>query len=221
MVEHAAAGDVDVFWMVGGNFLETLPDTDRSRRALARPRPAHPSRHRAVVGDARRERRRRPDPAGRHALRVRRRGHRDVHRAPHHLLAGDPRPSRSAWRAPSGGCSARPWRASVRTARTTSGSTARRRSAPRSPARFRSTRASRRCSAKGDQVQWGGPALYADGRFATARRPGPFFDGHRLPVWSPACSLAGAATPGARSSSGCPRAAASSSTRWCSATSTR
>ena len=38
MVEHAAAGDVDVFWMVGGNFLETLPDVDRSSRALARPR---------------------------------------------------------------------------------------------------------------------------------------------------------------------------------------
>ena len=38
MIEHAAAGDMDVFWMVGGNFLETLPDTDRSRRALARPR---------------------------------------------------------------------------------------------------------------------------------------------------------------------------------------
>jgi hypothetical protein len=37
MVERAAAGDVDVFWMVGGNFLETLPDTDRSRRALGRP----------------------------------------------------------------------------------------------------------------------------------------------------------------------------------------
>ena len=31
MVERAAAGDVDVFWMVGGNFLETLPDTDRSQ----------------------------------------------------------------------------------------------------------------------------------------------------------------------------------------------
>lgn len=38
MIEHAAAGDLDVFWMVGGNFLETLPDVDRSRRALARPR---------------------------------------------------------------------------------------------------------------------------------------------------------------------------------------
>src|SRR5262249_12918709 len=30
--------DVDLFWIVGGNFLETLPDADRSRRALARPR---------------------------------------------------------------------------------------------------------------------------------------------------------------------------------------
>jgi molybdopterin-dependent oxidoreductase alpha subunit len=38
MIDHAADGDVDVFWIVGGNFLETLPDADRSRRALARPR---------------------------------------------------------------------------------------------------------------------------------------------------------------------------------------
>ncbi len=38
MVSHAAAGDVDAFWIVGGNFLETLPDPAASRRALARPR---------------------------------------------------------------------------------------------------------------------------------------------------------------------------------------
>jgi molybdopterin-dependent oxidoreductase alpha subunit len=38
MVEHAAAGDVDAFWIVGGNFLETLPDPAASRRALERPR---------------------------------------------------------------------------------------------------------------------------------------------------------------------------------------
>jgi molybdopterin-dependent oxidoreductase alpha subunit len=38
MVDRAAAGDVDVFWMVGGNFLETLADRDHSRRALGRPR---------------------------------------------------------------------------------------------------------------------------------------------------------------------------------------
>src|SRR4051812_41371254 len=38
MIDHAAAGDVDLFWIVGGNFLETLPDAHRSRRALERPR---------------------------------------------------------------------------------------------------------------------------------------------------------------------------------------
>jgi len=38
MIEHAADGDVDAFWIVGGNFLETLPDTDRCRRALTRPK---------------------------------------------------------------------------------------------------------------------------------------------------------------------------------------
>jgi anaerobic selenocysteine-containing dehydrogenase len=38
MVAHAAEGDVDVFWMVGGNFLETLGNEARSRAALLRPR---------------------------------------------------------------------------------------------------------------------------------------------------------------------------------------
>jgi molybdopterin-dependent oxidoreductase alpha subunit len=38
MIDHSAAGDVDVFWTVGGNFLETLPDAQRCRRALERPR---------------------------------------------------------------------------------------------------------------------------------------------------------------------------------------
>jgi molybdopterin-dependent oxidoreductase alpha subunit len=38
MVEHSARGEVDLFWMVGGNFLETLADADRSREALKRPR---------------------------------------------------------------------------------------------------------------------------------------------------------------------------------------
>ena len=37
MVDHAAAGDIDLFWMVGGNFLETMADSEKSRRALARP----------------------------------------------------------------------------------------------------------------------------------------------------------------------------------------
>ncbi len=38
IVEHSARGDIDLLWMVGGNFLETLPDIDRSTDALRRPR---------------------------------------------------------------------------------------------------------------------------------------------------------------------------------------
>lgn len=38
MLDHAAAGEVDVFWLVGGNFLDTLPDQAHSRLALQRPR---------------------------------------------------------------------------------------------------------------------------------------------------------------------------------------
>ncbi|MGH9398811.1 MAG: molybdopterin-dependent oxidoreductase, partial [Thermoanaerobaculia bacterium] len=36
-IEAAAQGKLDVFWIVGGNFLETVPDAGRSRRALERP----------------------------------------------------------------------------------------------------------------------------------------------------------------------------------------
>jgi molybdopterin-dependent oxidoreductase alpha subunit len=36
-VEAAARGDVDVFWIVGGNFLETLSGAARNRAALSRP----------------------------------------------------------------------------------------------------------------------------------------------------------------------------------------
>jgi molybdopterin-dependent oxidoreductase alpha subunit len=38
MIGAAADGGIDLFWMVGGNFLETLGDEAQSRRALARPR---------------------------------------------------------------------------------------------------------------------------------------------------------------------------------------
>jgi molybdopterin-dependent oxidoreductase alpha subunit len=38
MIARAAAGETDVFWIVGGNFLETLGHEARSRAALARPR---------------------------------------------------------------------------------------------------------------------------------------------------------------------------------------
>jgi predicted molibdopterin-dependent oxidoreductase YjgC len=38
MVEHAASGDVDLFWIVGGNFLETLAGRGRTVQALKSPR---------------------------------------------------------------------------------------------------------------------------------------------------------------------------------------
>ena len=38
MIYAAGRGDIDVFWIVGGNFLETLPEPARVRAALARPR---------------------------------------------------------------------------------------------------------------------------------------------------------------------------------------
>ena len=38
MVQAAGDGNLDLFWIVGGNFLETLPEPARVRAALARPR---------------------------------------------------------------------------------------------------------------------------------------------------------------------------------------
>ena len=36
-IEAAADGDIDAFWILGGNFLETAPDRERVERALHRP----------------------------------------------------------------------------------------------------------------------------------------------------------------------------------------
>lgn len=38
MIAASADGKVDTFWIVGGNFLETMPDTAEARAALERPR---------------------------------------------------------------------------------------------------------------------------------------------------------------------------------------
>jgi molybdopterin-dependent oxidoreductase alpha subunit len=38
MIDHAAAGDIDLFWIVGGNFLETVAGESTTREALRRPR---------------------------------------------------------------------------------------------------------------------------------------------------------------------------------------
>jgi molybdopterin-dependent oxidoreductase alpha subunit len=166
-VEHAAAGDVDVFWIVGGNFLETLPDVDRSRRALSRPRLRI---HQDVVVSS--------------SMLVE--GEGDV------LLL----PATTRYESPGGGTetsterriifspeipgrrvgSARPeWQvfgdvmARVKPGRA-------------NRIRFESAAAIRdeieravplyagigRLKQKGDHLQWGGPTLYADGRFATS-----------------------------------------------------
>ena len=89
---------------------------------------------------------------------------------------------------------------------------ARRRSARRSRAPIPLYAGIETLAAKGDQVQWGGRTLYADGRFATP-------DGKaRFAVASPSAqarALAGRVASSSR------RAAASSSTRWCSARSIR
>ena len=88
-VAHAADGAVDLFWIVGGNFLETIGDeitiAPRARATAA----ARPPRHRVHIVDARRGRGRRAAAAGHDALRVAGRRYRNVDRTTHHLLAGD------------------------------------------------------------------------------------------------------------------------------------
>ena len=67
-VDASAAGAIDVFWIVGGNFLETLAGAARNRAALARPGlRIHPG----IVSTARcGERRTRSSFCRRHAIRV-------------------------------------------------------------------------------------------------------------------------------------------------------
>jgi molybdopterin-dependent oxidoreductase alpha subunit len=167
MVHAAERGDVDVFWIVGGNFLETLPEPERVRAALSRPRlrihhdivltssmlvePAETvlllpatTRYEAPGGATETTTERRiifsPEIPGRRI--------------------GSARPE--WWAITEAVARARPERAAQ--------------------IRFRDAAAIRteiaeavplyagieRLGAKGDQVQWGGRVLYADGRFATA-----------------------------------------------------
>ena len=53
MIEHSRRAAMSICsGCVGGNFLETLADVDRSREALRRPAPARPPGHRDLVVDA-------------------------------------------------------------------------------------------------------------------------------------------------------------------------
>ena len=167
MIEHAADGGVDLFWIVGGNFLETLPDAGRSRRALQRPRLRV---HQDIVLSS--------------SMLVESDG--DV------LIL----PAATRYESPGGGTetsterriifspeipgrrigSARPeWqvfgdvmaRAFPDRAAQIRLRERRRRSATRSRRAVPLYAGIETLRAKGDQVQWGGRTLYADGRFAT------------------------------------------------------
>src|SRR5436190_5754530 len=166
MIERAAAGDVDLFWIVGGNFLETLPDAGLCRRALARPRlrvhhdivlspsmlvesagdvillPAA-TRYESAGGGTETSTERRiifsPEIRGRRI--------------------GSARPEWQVF----GEAMARAWPEHAGRIRFTDAAAIRDEIARAVPL-YRGIETLR---AKGDQIQWGGRTLYADGRFAT------------------------------------------------------
>jgi molybdopterin-dependent oxidoreductase alpha subunit len=166
MVEHSSGGDVDVFWIVGGNFLETLPDPDRSRRALRRPRlRVH---HDIVLSSSMLA-----DSDGDVVLlpastRYEAEGGGTETSTERRIIFSPEIPGRRI------GSSRPEWRAF-------SDVMVRVRPERADEIRFESAAAIRaeiaravplyagidRLAAKGDQVQWGGRTLYADGRFAT------------------------------------------------------
>ena len=167
MIDHAAAGDVDLFWIVGGNFLETLPDEARTRAALRRPRlrvhqdivlstamladgdgdvlilPAT-TRYESPGGGTETSTERRvifsPEIPGRRI--------------------GSARPEWEVF----GEAMARAWPDRARQVRFESAAAIRAEIARAIPLYA----GIETLKAKGDQVQWGGRTLYADGRFATA-----------------------------------------------------
>ncbi len=158
MVEASAEGKVDVFWIVGGNFLETLPGEARCREALSRP-----------------------------GLRI----HHDIVFNTSMLVEPSDAvlllPATTRYESP-GGCTETSTERRILYSPEVEG---RRIGSARAEwqvfgeavprARFRDAAALREEIAKaiplyagietlskqGDQVQWGGPVLYADGRFAT------------------------------------------------------
>ena len=210
MVDAAYRGALDAFWIVGGNFLETLPDPAAVARALARVGtrihqdivltsmmllpPADTvvlfpatTRYESPGGGTETSTERRiifsPEVAG-PPHRLRQAGVGGLRRG------GGPRAAGAARR-----CASR----------------RRSRSATRSRARCRSTPGIERLGRQGDQFQWGGPRLFADGVFAHAGRQGALLGRD--------AAATAERRPRARSTSR--RAAASSSTPWSSTTWTR
>ena len=93
MVDAAYGGGLDVFWIVGGNFLETLPDPAAVGRGPAKGGDAPASRRRAHLDDAAAPGGHGRDLPGHDALRVAGRGDGDLDRAADHLLARGAGPS--------------------------------------------------------------------------------------------------------------------------------
>jgi molybdopterin-dependent oxidoreductase alpha subunit len=167
MVDAAERGEIDVFWIVGGNFLETLPDAARVRRALSSPRlrvhhdivlssamlvePAHTVLLLPAVT-------RYETPGGVTETTTERR-----------IIYSPEIPGRRIG-------SARPewWAIAEAVARAKPGVADRVRFTGTAAIRREIARAVplyqgiERLTAKGDQIQWGGRILYADGRFATS-----------------------------------------------------
>jgi molybdopterin-dependent oxidoreductase alpha subunit len=166
MVGAAARGEIDLLWTVGGNFLDTLADRERSRRALERPRlrvhqdivlsssmlvesdgdvlilPAT-TRYESPGGGTETSTERRiifsPEIPGRRI--------------------GSAKPEWQVF----GEAMARAWPRHAHLIRFDSAAAIRREIARAVPL----YRGIETLGAKGDQVQWGGRTLYADGRFAT------------------------------------------------------
>jgi molybdopterin-dependent oxidoreductase alpha subunit len=166
MVDASARGAIDLFWIVGGNFLETLPDDDRVRVALERPRLrvhqdivlssamlVEPSDTVLILPAATRY----ESPGGGTETTTERR----IVYSPEipGRRVGSARPEWEVFR--DAVLLAFPERAP---AMDFPDAAAIRREIARAVPLYAGIE---RLSAKGDQVQWGGPRLYADGRFAT------------------------------------------------------
>jgi molybdopterin-dependent oxidoreductase alpha subunit len=166
MMQAASRGELDVFWIVGGNFLETLPNPAQVRRALSTPRLR--IHHDIVLSSAMLV-----DPADAVLLlpantRYESPGGGTETTTERRIIFSPEIPGRRIgsarpewWALTEAAALARPERA--RQIRFSDAAAIRAEIAQAVPLYAGIERLSR----KGDQVQWGGRLLYANGRFAT------------------------------------------------------